>query len=138
MNPQPPADPPQRGPLPLCTCILHESTHEIRRLLSRIDALANQSRLLEAQRELKRSLALVEESVRLHVAEYMPQYARNMVELSKVNALNALPVQTSVWKGGDERKIREPTKKKHKTGSGAVAGVSGKTVVVLEKEVKKE
>jgi hypothetical protein len=112
-------------PVPnLCACILHESTAELRRLLAKLEAQAQPN-----AKDLKRALRAVEDSVKLHVTEFMPLYARNMVELSKMNVINITPVQTSVWKDGDEKKIREPPKKKLKKVILA-APVGGATIVL--------
>ncbi len=111
-------------PVPgLCECILHESTAKIREQLARVDALidgfggpaAKRSALTETQKELKKTLAAIEQNIKVHIIEYRAKYDRNMVEYAKVRAINlGEPVQTNGNTLGVLKKIREPPKKKSK------------------------
>jgi hypothetical protein len=99
----------------LCECTLLESAAKIRELVARIESAVQKGNTNEAIREIKKTLAALEQSYQEHVVEFKKKYAWNLTEHAKYRALNlGDPLQTSGHTNGDLKNIREPPKKKHK------------------------
>lgn len=97
-----------------CACAFTDGAKRHAELLDQIEQTPSTSAKI---RKLKTSLAALRALHEAHVQEYGPNYARAMVELSKVHHLNpveAAPLRTSVSGSRELQELREPPKKKTK------------------------
>ncbi len=112
-----------------CECVLSASIIRLGTLLDTVEVAKNATAFTAATRK---TLAEMHEELRLHQTDYKEQYARNMIEMRKQDAINHTqqPLQTSVWTQGDERKMREKpprkTTKKKLNMDGGIAATSSK------------
>lgn len=84
--------------------------------LALIESAIENKKHKEAITEVKKELVRLKEDYKLHITEYNKEYMRSMMELSKTRVLNPvdgeLVLQSSAWKPGDTKRLRNPQKKK--------------------------
>jgi hypothetical protein len=122
-----------------CECALTDAAVRLGTLLDTLEQAKTHAAFTTAT---KKVLAEMRSEHKLHLVDYKEQYARNMIEIRKLDAINnkgggELPVQTSVWTQGDERKIREKPVKKGAAANKKRPNLDGGVAVVGEAVKKK-
>jgi hypothetical protein len=111
-----------------CPCAHSEASDRIKRQLDRVDELLGASKTNEAVKELKKAIQAQKAELHQHTVVHQAKYERNMVEFVKTRSINSSaaggggePLQTSVWKAGDLKRLRDPVKKKRRKDTAAAA-----------------
>ncbi|MBX9637242.1 MAG: hypothetical protein K2Q45_06795 [Nitrosomonas sp.] len=99
-------------------CFAKEATDQIMAQIAIIENRVAEGKDKDAIKQLKKTVGLMQIQVN-EMIKAEEKFRRNMFEVAKIRLINATaqdqqPLQTSAYKAGDVRKIRQPPKKKQR------------------------
>lgn len=100
-----------------CRCLTTEYATKLEGLICHIEMLCDKDKYGNAIKSCQQTLHMLKELHTKEVNEYNYQYARSMIELSKIHVINPMQgpiLQTSPWSVGAVDRLRNPPKKKSK------------------------